>query len=158
MKPSHAWILMAASACSNGVDPPIADRSATMAATPTDRVGSPCVLEMESHPDFRGFNEREVVIEDATDSDGLVCLVNHFRGHVTRPASQCADRPAEKTVYRSCRCANSDGRTDDGARYCACPDDYSCTQLVSQIGPGDAISGSYCIKRGTAYDPATACR
>ena len=36
---------------------------------------------------------------------------------------QCLDREAVDTVYCSCRCANADGKTDDGANYCTCPDD-----------------------------------
>ncbi len=72
--------------------------------------------------------------------------------------SQCVDRQAANTVYCSCRCANVDGKTDDGANYCACPDGYQCTQLVSSIGPADqGLTGAYCIKVNTQYDSAAAC-
>ena len=71
----------------------------------------------------------------------------------------CADRTASVAVYCSCRCANVDGKTDDGANYCTCPDGYSCTQLVSQTGvAGENLTGAYCIKNKTQYDPLTSCQ
>ena len=71
---------------------------------------------------------------------------------------QCIDRTADKAVYCSCRCANIDGRTDDGRNYCTCPDGFACTQLVSSIAQGDqGLTGAYCIKKGTEYDPANNC-
>lgn len=69
---------------------------------------------------------------------------------------QCLPRLADKTVYCSCRCANINGKTDDGANYCQCPDGFSCTQLVTSIGGGDVgLTGAYCIKSGTDYDRNT---
>ena len=58
-----------------------------------------------------------------------------------------------KAVYCSCRCANIDGQTNDGANYCSCPDGFTCQQLVSSIGLGtnQELTGAYCIKSGTAY-------
>jgi hypothetical protein len=71
---------------------------------------------------------------------------------------QCTDRTADKAVYCSCRCANIDGRTDDGRNYCTCPDGFACTQLVSSIGEGDqGLTGAYCIRKGTEYDPVNSC-
>lgn len=71
---------------------------------------------------------------------------------------QCVDRTADKTVYCSCRCANVQARTDDGASYCACPGGFECTQLVTSIGAsGNDIAGSYCVKSGTVFDKNTAC-
>jgi hypothetical protein len=65
------------------------------------------------------------------------------------------DRTANKTVYCSCRCANPEGKTDDGATYCMCPESFICTQLVTSIGSADsAIAGAYCVLAGTTYDPA----
>jgi len=63
------------------------------------------------------------------------------------------DRTANKAVYCSCRCANIDGQTNDGANYCSCPDGFTCQQLVSSIGLGtnQELTGAYCIKSGTAY-------
>ena len=73
-------------------------------------------------------------------------------------SAQCVDRTADKTVYCSCRCANEGGRTDDGAAYCACPDGFACTSVISSIGGSTkSIAGSYCVKNGTVYDPNTAC-
>jgi hypothetical protein len=75
----------------------------------------------------------------------------------TVPA-QCADRTADKAVYCSCRCANVDGKTDDGANYCTCPDGFSCEQIVSSIGAGDTgLTGAYCIKAGTKFDRGNSC-
>ncbi|MGH7285980.1 MAG: hypothetical protein ACRELY_31050 [Polyangiaceae bacterium] len=66
---------------------------------------------------------------------------------------QIVGRTADKTVYCSCRCANADGKTDDGANYCDCPDGFSCTHLVDSIGVGnEGLTGSFCIKQGSAYD------
>jgi hypothetical protein len=71
---------------------------------------------------------------------------------------QCTDRRPSSAVYCSCRCANADGRTDDGATYCTCPGSFTCTQLVTSIGtPGDTTSGAYCVEDGTNYDPRVSC-
>jgi hypothetical protein len=73
-------------------------------------------------------------------------------------APQCVDRAAEKTVYCSCRCANAEGRTDDGATYCGCGDGFECASLVKALGKSaNDIAGSYCVKKGTAYSADTAC-
>jgi hypothetical protein len=71
--------------------------------------------------------------------------------------SGAADRTANKTVYCSCRCANVQGNTNDGAVYCSCPENYTCTPLVSSIGSSDTgLTGSYCVQNGTQYNPALA--
>jgi len=71
--------------------------------------------------------------------------------------AQLVDRRADLAVYCSCRCSNVDGRTDDGGNYCACPEGFQCQQLVSSIGKGnEGLTGGYCIKNGTAYDPSKA--
>jgi hypothetical protein len=70
----------------------------------------------------------------------------------------CVDRPALNAVYCSCRCANVDGKKDDGANYCDCPDGFVCQQLVSSTGYGnEGLTGAYCIKKGTVYEKASAC-
>jgi hypothetical protein len=70
----------------------------------------------------------------------------------------CADRPASVAVYCSCRCANVDGKTDDGANYCTCPDGYDCSQLVAATGvAGENLTGAYCVKHNTEYNPLTSC-
>jgi hypothetical protein len=71
---------------------------------------------------------------------------------------QCVDREATNTVYCSCRCANADGKTDDGANYCTCPDGFSCAQLVNPVGVTDVgLTGAYCIKKGTDYQSFGSC-
>ncbi len=70
----------------------------------------------------------------------------------------CVDRTADKAVYCSCRCANIDGRTDDGANYCTCPDGFHCGQLGSSIGTiNEGLTGGFCVKDGTDYNKAQAC-
>jgi len=70
---------------------------------------------------------------------------------------QLVERQAEDTVYCSCRCANADGKTDDGANYCEkCPSGFSCTQLIDNLGLGNQqLAGAYCIRNGTKYDKKT---
>ena len=172
-------------------------------------VGDPCIPEQEYNADFNGFDEQEVNVESKSFTcQTRLCLVNHFRGRVSCPygqdanknppptpnnsgndlgghpvkacvvpgtnqaitgnpqdtkkqatvAPQCTDRTSDKAVYCSCRCANIDGKTDDGANYCTCPDGFACEQLVTSIGQGDTgLTGAYCIKNGTKYDRANAC-
>jgi hypothetical protein len=73
-------------------------------------------------------------------------------------ASQCADRTAENAVYCSCRCANADGKTDDGGNYCTCPENFACQQLVAATGKGnEGLTGAYCIKAGKKYDRGSSC-
>lgn len=130
---------------------------------------------MEDDATFRGFSPREVNIESDRDVSGEpVCLVDHFRGRVSCPgggstcvtprgepvtvdvAPQCADRIPSRAVYVSCRCANAFGRTDDGDAYCACPESFTCRNLVASVGSAeDHLSGSYCTKPGTTFDAAS---
>ncbi len=68
--------------------------------------------------------------------------------------AQCLQRTAANAVYCSCRCANENGQTNDGANYCQCPDGFSCTQLVTSIGSMDqGLTGAYCVKSGAQYVP-----
>jgi len=61
----------------------------------------------------------------------------------------------QDSVYCSCRCANADGNTDDGARYCECPSGFTCRKLIDNLGLGsEQLAGSYCIRDGTDYDEA----
>ena len=67
---------------------------------------------------------------------------------------QCLDRTAANAVYCSCRCANANGQTNDGANYCKCPDGFGCTQLVPSIGATDqGLTGAYCVKNSAQYMP-----
>jgi len=86
-----------------------------------------------------------------------VNLPGQSAGHVPAQiiGAGASDRTANKTVYCSCRCANAEGATDDGATYCGCPESYTCTQLVASFGqPNDTVSGAYCVLDGTVYNPA----
>ena len=65
---------------------------------------------------------------------------------------QLAARRPDRAVYCSCRCANVDGKTNDGASYCDCPSGYQCAQLIPNLQLGELqLAGSYCIKSGTAF-------
>ncbi len=71
---------------------------------------------------------------------------------------QCVDRAADKAVYCSCRCADIDGNKPGDQTFCDCPDGFQCERLVTSIGQGnEGLTGSYCIKSNTKYDPTTAC-
>jgi hypothetical protein len=71
--------------------------------------------------------------------------------------AQCSDRTASRVVTCSCRCANAQGKTDDGAEYCACPSGTTCGQVVPEFVAGDPLAGGYCVPDNTAYDVATSC-
>ena len=91
---------------------------------------------------------------DATKSSDQI--VGNTPDELVHP--QCVDREAANTVYCSCRCANADGKTDDGANYCTCPDGFTCTQLVNPTAYGNSgLPGAYCIKKGTDYAAAGSC-
>jgi hypothetical protein len=85
---------------------------------------------------------------------------NAVDGELVLP--QCLDRTgggnAPSAVYCSCRCANVNGETNDGAVYCACPQGFACTQLVSPIGTSnEGLTGAYCILNNTVYNSLSAC-
>jgi hypothetical protein len=69
--------------------------------------------------------------------------------------AQCTDRDAKSAVYCSCRCQDVNGQTPASeGNFCKCPDGYTCQQLVTSIGASDTgLTGGYCIKSGTAYQP-----
>jgi hypothetical protein len=66
---------------------------------------------------------------------------------------QLLQRPPDKAVYCSCRCAGP----DSNAQYCSCPSGYVCQKLVDAFisGGGGQLAGSYCIKDGTQVDDPT---
>ena len=150
---------------------------------PPGGVGDPCVPEDEYRTGFGNYGVEEVNIESRSfQCETRVCLVNHFQGRVSCPYGQTADqaangprrcfvpggdendpneqiavpvaaqltqRRADHAVYCSCRC---DG-PDDNARYCPCPDGYSCVRLIDDLGLGKGqLAGSYCVRSGTEYD------
>lgn len=73
--------------------------------------------------------------------------------------AQCMDRRPAQAVYTSCRCANTDGKTDDGEDYCACPDGFACSEVFFALGSvGGGVEGTYCGRKSNAYDGNNACR
>jgi hypothetical protein len=150
-------------------------------------IGMPCTPEAESNPMFNGYDLHQISLETSptTTSGQPVCIAYHFQGRVTCPygqdatgkapagaapcttprgpvtvpvSPQCVDRPASVTVFWSCRCANTQGRTDDGATYCACPSSMSCVQAFTPIGAREEdISGAYCLALGAAFDAGASC-
>ncbi len=155
-------------------------------------VGAACVPGTEEEPQFGGALAVEVSLDLAnSECASGACVVNHFQGRVTCPygqsangqgpaggpgctapgscdpvtaqvSPQCADRSAAETVYCTCRCANADGQTDDGATYCTCPGAMTCGLVFESFGNPDSGSylagGTYCMKAGTGYDAgASAC-
>jgi hypothetical protein len=140
-------------------------------------IGEPCTPEQEYDPSFAGFDPAESTTEsNSFQCHTRLCLVNHFRGRVSCPhggdckvpgtstpvaaavPAQCVDRTAERTVYCSCRCADINGERPGDQSFCDCPDGFSCESVVSSIGRGnEGLTGSYCLKDGTKYDPNTAC-
>jgi hypothetical protein len=149
-------------------------------------VGAACAPAAERMPTFVAFDEQTVEVDtSAADCASSVCIVNHFRGRTTCPygqdasgkppagaqpctlpggatavtgkvSPQCSDRRAADTVHCSCRCANADGKTDDGATYCACPQGLACTQLVAPFGASN-LAGAYCVKEKAVYASGAAC-
>ncbi len=91
----------------------------------------------------------------ANSTDGQFCRIPGTDEVIQQPVSpQLTDRRPDKAVYCSCRCANAEGNTDDGARYCECPSGYSCTRLVDDLGLGDKqLTGSYCVKDNSMPGP-----
>jgi hypothetical protein len=62
---------------------------------------------------------------------------------------QLVERRTEQAVYCSCRCAGPDAN----ARYCECPNGFSCSKVVPDLALGNAqLPGSYCIRSGSDYD------
>jgi hypothetical protein len=83
------------------------------------------------------------------------CTLPGTKDLVTVPVDpQYKARQAEDAVYCSCRCNGP----DKNARYCECPEGYQCTQLVEAISGlgGGQLAGSYCVRKGTKFDPVKA--
>lgn len=92
---------------------------------------------------------------DIPSNDTRLCRVSETNNVVEGAiVPQLYERRSSRTVYRSCRCADSDGNRTNEA-YCDCPSTYSCTPFLDDLGgKGDPNAGSYCIKNGTEYDPS----
>ena len=117
-----------------------------------------------------------------------VCLVKHFRGRVTCPFgnfdgrgsmsdtvysgsdandcyvpgttelvtaavnSQCATRKDD--VYCSCRC---DGE-ESNAKYCECPDGYTCKEVTRSLDPTLVAPGDkYCVRDTDTVEDGYTC-
>ena len=138
-------------------------------------LGEPCVASDENFRSFPGFDVKEVNIEDrATTCQSNICVVNHFQGRASCPYGQAAgaanclvpdgsatvtasvepqleSRQANVASICSCQC---DG--EGPGPYCTCPDSMQCEHLVDDVGldpPGVNLAGSYCIPKGSQYDP-----
>ena len=115
-----------------------------------NKLGGPCIV-----PGTQGSNAIPI---DPTIDPNTGKPLNPLPKSGKEVQAQCVDRKTANAVYCSCRCANVDGATNDGANYCTCPDGYTCSQLVTSIGAGDTgLTGAYCIKNSTAYDANSAC-
>jgi hypothetical protein len=145
-------------------------------------IGAPCQPLAEWIPDFAGFGTGEVHVEDRHPGCASgVCLVNRFQGRVSCPYGQAApddpnqldsppcllpdgrarvshevapqlvNRRAEDAATCSCRCESLDGT----GPVCPCPIGFECVRVIPfNLDPEDRnITGSYCIRPGTAYDP-----
>jgi hypothetical protein len=154
-----------------------ADRTTSPSLGParSGAIGEACIPSSEAVTTFSGSSNSEVSVEIGSRqcSSGL-CLTNHFTGRVTCPygqpgrflnPSECrvpgsgelvtidvmpqdSHRRSMDAVYCSCRCAGP-----GPGPFCPCPQGYSCTPLVDDIGlpSSSAIAGSYCIREGTEY-------
>jgi hypothetical protein len=65
-------------------------------------------------------------------------------------------RQAASAVTCSCRCANAQGSTDDGASYCGCGAGFVCEPLLPDLDLGATdLAGSFCVRADAVYDEAT---
>lgn len=177
---SCSFVALATAGCLGVVDP---DSTEVVGVHERTGIGDPCVPAIENDPTFASFHESQVVIEDRSRAcSSGVCLVNHFRGRVScpygdlasggcqtprgdvvRPAGsdgvepQCTDRRAADAVYCSCRCANAEGRTDDGGSYCPCGAGFSCQPLIAFVPGEEKLAGSYCVKDSVPVTAKAAC-
>lgn len=140
-------------------------------------LGAPCLPDDERLPDFYGFSPYEVSVDANAGCNSGVCVVNHLQGRVSCPYGQTEDESqtdpkcfipgtelavtvpvdpqhvesrAARAAICSCRCAG-----DGPGPFCACPSDMQCSPLVEHLGlPTDqTLAGSYCIPRGSAWEP-----
>jgi hypothetical protein len=155
--------------------------AAAMAATAV--IGAPCVLLSACRAGSDGTSAGSSVYTETTTrvSGAPVCFADHFQGRVGCPYGQtttnqapagaspcktpggepvvgvvppqCVNRQASKVVFWSCRCANAEGKTDDGETYCTCPSSTTCTDAISSIGgegPESELAGYYCLPAAAA--------
>jgi hypothetical protein len=138
------------------------------------KLGEPCVSDDEYFPSFTGYDANEINLDDhAPTCSTNLCLQNHFQGRASCPygqaggstdclvagskvpvsgavQAQLAMRPTSVASICSCQCAG-----EGAGPYCTCPDSMQCEHLVDDLGLGNSeLAGSYCIPKGSQYDPA----
>ncbi len=88
-----------------------------------------------------------------TGDDRDECYVPGTSQIVTEEVnSQC--KPRKDEVYCSCRCAGD----DDNAKYCECPDGYTCATVTNSLDPTLVAPGDkYCVKKGTLVPDGYEC-
>jgi hypothetical protein len=174
LDPRHALICATLLGLAWGCSSPARDDGTSRDTTTADQgapLGARCFPSDESNPAFPGFAATEVNVEDGTSQCASgICLAANFQGRTDCPygatcstregapvtatvAPQLVARSPETAVYCSCRC---DGPAGTGP-FCACPGGLTCEPLVPDMGAGArALSGSYCLRAGTAVtDPAS---
>lgn len=130
------------------------------------------------------FSLDEVSLDGVPPYNNPACLIYYFRGLVTCPygqspdgqapecaspcttiagqpitgtvAPECANRPASKTVFWSCRCADPQGTTSNGT-YCSCPSGMACAQVFPSFGAEDERAGAYCVPPSFVPDGVPSC-
>ena len=138
------------------------------AAAPRRELGEVC-----SDGSARSVNVDETNIYTQSPVCGSgVCVANHFQGLVSCPYGQIAgagecflpgsteaisravtpqlvERQAAIASICSCQCAGS-----GPGPYCTCPESMQCEHLIDDLGVGgEALAGSYCIPKGSAFNP-----
>lgn len=85
--------------------------------------------------------------------DADECIVPGTSTPVTVPVkSQCSERKGQ--VYCSCRC---DGK-DSKAKYCECPEGYSCKEVTRSLDPTLVAPGDkYCVKNEDTVSDGYTC-
>jgi hypothetical protein len=88
----------------------------------------------------------------ATDAIVVPVPAQLYNRTATASPDRTGTGEVDDAVYCSCRCKNSAGNTDDGARYCECPSGFTCSKLIDDVGLGSSeLAGSYCIRDGTQF-------
>jgi hypothetical protein len=141
-----------AAACEVAQPPPRPGR----APAPDLGVGESCMLQQIPES---GFAPSEVVLETGHPgcASGL-CMVYELHGDPqpeceslsdplnARPVRCATEEEVRDRAYCSCRCRS----TDRSIRTCACPDGFSCVDVLGQGRP--EYAGGYCVKDGTVED------
>lgn len=104
--------------------------------------------------------------QDPNQSDewnrGKICCVPGTNAPVQQPVcGQCgaqSTRNAEQAVYCSCRCGVAEGEEEDeDFNFCDCPQGFQCTEIRTNIGLDQNITGKFCIKQGSRFEAEADC-